>query len=593
MRTKITAVKNYSGVFMNQIPTYPLVSIVIPVYNGANYMREAIDSALAQTYGRVEVIVVNDGSVDDGRTDGIAKEYGDRIRYFSKVNGGCASALNLGIEKMHGEYFSWLSHDDAYFPEKIEHQVRVLSELPDKSTILYGGYEVIDAKSKLITTVRPDAVLSAEKLDIPLLPLMRGLIHGCSLLIPRKYFKEIGVFDVNLLSTQDYALWFELLRVAPLHFDPRILTRSRVHSEQGTYQIGSHIEECNRMWCGFLKRLSADEMSRMEGSPYTFLTKTAEFLDGTPYKLAKQCAADMALESLADLRVSVVIPFCNRTDWTMEAIRSVQEQSHQAFEILLVDDGSTDDLKELLEVVRLDYRITYVRQENGGPAKARNTGVRYATGNYIAFLDSDDMFDPNKLKTQIHYMENYGFAISHTSYERIDLEGNTIGYQDSGKLTGVAFPTTIVSCPIAMPTVMGRADVFKANPFPEYFKIGEDICLWIKLTSQYELGGIDAALSKVRVGPGTSALDAQKQLMGLVNIASYVVHDPFLSQYGKQMRMLIRNTWSQVSNCDGPPVRVKNGKATYRPSLIVRIFRQLRGNGIRATYRRIRFLMRW
>ena len=75
----------------------PLVSIVIPVYKGATYMRIAIDSALAQTYLNTEVIVVNDGSPDDGETEKIALSYGDKIRYFTKPNGGCASALNFGI----------------------------------------------------------------------------------------------------------------------------------------------------------------------------------------------------------------------------------------------------------------------------------------------------------------------------------------------------------------------------------------------------------------------------------------------------------------------------------------------------------------
>src|SRR4026207_13272 len=94
--------------------TDPLVSIVIPVYNGANFMREAINSALAQTYKNTEVIVVNDGSTDNGLTDAIAKEYGDKICYFRKENGGCGSALNMGIANMKGDYFSWLSHDDVY-----------------------------------------------------------------------------------------------------------------------------------------------------------------------------------------------------------------------------------------------------------------------------------------------------------------------------------------------------------------------------------------------------------------------------------------------------------------------------------------------
>ena len=73
------------------------VSIIIPVYNGSNYLKEAIESALAQTYDNVEVLVVNDGSNDGGATEQIALSYGERIRYFKKENGGVASALNVGI----------------------------------------------------------------------------------------------------------------------------------------------------------------------------------------------------------------------------------------------------------------------------------------------------------------------------------------------------------------------------------------------------------------------------------------------------------------------------------------------------------------
>src|SRR5258708_2119463 len=97
----------------------PLVSIVIPVFNGADFLREAIDSALAQTYPRKEIIVVNDGSTDGGATESITKAFGGKIRYFFKPNGHVASALNYGIANMAGDYFSWLSHDDMYYPNKI------------------------------------------------------------------------------------------------------------------------------------------------------------------------------------------------------------------------------------------------------------------------------------------------------------------------------------------------------------------------------------------------------------------------------------------------------------------------------------------
>ena len=78
----------------------PLVSIIIPVYNGSDYLKEAIESALAQTYSNIEILVVNDGSCDDGKTEEIALSYKDRIRYITKPNGGVSSALNLGIAQM-------------------------------------------------------------------------------------------------------------------------------------------------------------------------------------------------------------------------------------------------------------------------------------------------------------------------------------------------------------------------------------------------------------------------------------------------------------------------------------------------------------
>src|SRR6185436_20245230 len=107
----------------------PKVSIVIPVYNGSNYLRTAVESALAQTYSNIEIIVVNDGSTDDGDTEAIALSYGGRIKYYCKPNGHVASALNFGIRHMSGEYFSWLSHDDLYKSDKIALQMRALSEL--------------------------------------------------------------------------------------------------------------------------------------------------------------------------------------------------------------------------------------------------------------------------------------------------------------------------------------------------------------------------------------------------------------------------------------------------------------------------------
>lgn len=120
----------------------PLVSIIIPVYNGANYVAEAIESALNQTYKNIEIIVVNDGSTDE--TEKIVKKYGDKVRYFSKENGGTSTALNVGIKNMKGDYFSWLSHDDMYYPNKIKIQIEELKKLENKDTILMTDHDGIN-----------------------------------------------------------------------------------------------------------------------------------------------------------------------------------------------------------------------------------------------------------------------------------------------------------------------------------------------------------------------------------------------------------------------------------------------------------------
>lgn len=102
---------------MEEVPlaSLPLFSVIIPVYNGSNYLSQAIDSVLEQTYQNIELIVVNDGSTDNFETRNISLSYGNKIRYFEKDNGGVSSALNFGISKMLGKYFCWLSHDD-FFP---------------------------------------------------------------------------------------------------------------------------------------------------------------------------------------------------------------------------------------------------------------------------------------------------------------------------------------------------------------------------------------------------------------------------------------------------------------------------------------------
>jgi hypothetical protein len=224
----------------DQTNTHPLVSIVIPVYNGSNYLHEAIASALNQSYPNFEVIVVNDGSTDNGATRDIATSFGDKVRYFEKENGGVATALNLAIRNAHGEYVSWLSHDDLYFPEKVEKQVSFLNTFPNRTVIIYSDVEILVIEQNAIYS-RPIRHLKPyDHLQDMLLILFASKLHGCSLLIPKTCFADVGYFNERLRTTQDYDLWFKFLkRGYEFKHIPEILVRGREHKEQGSISMRS------------------------------------------------------------------------------------------------------------------------------------------------------------------------------------------------------------------------------------------------------------------------------------------------------------------------------------------------------------------
>lgn len=250
----------------------PLVSIIIPVYNGTNYMREAIDSALAQTYKNIEIIVVNDGSTDDNKTDEVAKSYGSKIRYFVKQNGGCASALNYGISKMKGEWFSWLSHDDKYYPEKIKKSVDFIckNNLQNGNTLVYCDSDLMDDKG---ATIFHPVTFNSGFFDD--LELLKGLlfdfsVNGCALLIHKRVLNEIGEFDQELKYTPDFDYWIRvaLAGYGMAAFDEKLCS-NRVHARQVSVQAKARMRpdiakqlrkinstlECKTNKCKFLENV--------------------------------------------------------------------------------------------------------------------------------------------------------------------------------------------------------------------------------------------------------------------------------------------------------------------------------------------------
>ena len=216
----------------------PLVSVVIPVYNGANYMREAIDSALNQTYPNVEIIVVNDGSTDGGETHKVALSYGDKIRYFKKENGGVSSALNYGIKQMKGRYFNWLSHDDIHLPQKIEKQMNaVFSYKGIKPIVCICNFILIDEKGVEFARPLNDFEKYFKKSSKVLLGAdINFIISGDATLINKELFDTYGMFDESLFAAQETDIWYRLSDVAEFIFIPDHLVKYRIHCEAVTHK---------------------------------------------------------------------------------------------------------------------------------------------------------------------------------------------------------------------------------------------------------------------------------------------------------------------------------------------------------------------
>jgi glycosyltransferase involved in cell wall biosynthesis len=371
----------------------PKVSIIIPVYNGSNYLKEAIDSALAQTYSNIEILVINDGSKDDGATENIALSYGEKIRYFYKENGGVASALNMGIEKMEGDYFSWLSHDDVYYPEKINTQILYISKLNDKNIVLYSNWDVINNLGKMIHSVRHQNTYKMTDLNLSLFPVFNGLIHGCSLLISKKIFMDIGSFDITLPTTQDYAMWFRILQNYPVHFIPEPLIMSRAHEEQGSISDSRHYKEANDLWINMIDRVSPENILSFNKSIREFYVRVRKHLLGSPLEEAKQHVS--AIVDKLDKTFSVVIPTYDRRAQVFHAVESVLKQkvpNGYNLEIIIIDDGSSDATKDILLKYIDGVKVKYFFQTNQGASVARNNGISYSSGKFIGFLDSDDIW---------------------------------------------------------------------------------------------------------------------------------------------------------------------------------------------------------
>lgn len=200
------------------------------------------------------------------------------------------------------------------------------------------------------------------------------------------------------------------------------------------------------------------------------------------------------------IKVSVIIPFYNGIEWLCEAVESVLAQTLENIEIIVVNDGSAEDVTAFL--ARYGNRIRYLHQPNSGVAAARNKGMAAAAGDYIAFLDSDDIWMHEKLEAQVRFMERTGVMWSHTGFWYWYPADGRLKVIDNSRDYGDISRKIWYSTRIATPGVMFSRHMLDLHPefiFPVEFRKGQDTQLYRRIAKHYPIGLVKRPLVKVRM----------------------------------------------------------------------------------------------
>ena len=199
-------------------PDRPLVSVVMPAYNAAGYIREAIDSVLSQDYPNLELIVVDDGSTDS--TEGIVREYGARVICVAQANAGPAQARNTAMAMAKGELIAFLDADDIWMPGKVKAQVDYLHKHPDVDAV-FGRFARWEAGADGLFE-RPPASDQAAPIAVDRLAqptghiycdlLLDSVVHIITAMVRRELVHDLGGFDTTLRTGEDYDFWLRAAR---------------------------------------------------------------------------------------------------------------------------------------------------------------------------------------------------------------------------------------------------------------------------------------------------------------------------------------------------------------------------------------------
>lgn len=422
----------------------PQVSVIIPAYNGDRYIVQAVESVLSQTFTDLEIIVVDDGSTD--LTHQVLEPYLDRIHYFYQENQGVAVARNRGIKEAKGDLIAFLDQDDFFFPDKLAAQVALFRSSPSLG-IVNSGWRLVNEQGNTISDIEPWQYF--PKLDLETWIVQMPVLPS-AMMFSRKWLELAGGFNSEFDSVDDSdlvirltvlgceAAWLPQVTVCYRQHDKNVSIKKALkqanlfiklkHNFFNKPDLPQHIRELENpafyealTWMAWQLYYSGYPVEAVEyyqkSFAYTPYSAKKTVIDWINRRAAISKAYGLAppSQSLNNLpqwkqlmssilppkivRVSVIIPAYNCESYILRAVESAIEQTYQDWEIIVVDDGSTDNTRQVLEPY--SDLIQYVYQENQGAAIARNRACELAKGEFLAFLDADDFFLPEKLEKQV------------------------------------------------------------------------------------------------------------------------------------------------------------------------------------------------
>jgi len=208
-----------------------VVSVIIPTYNRAHFLAEAINSVLEQTYKNYEIIVIDDGSTDG--TSEIVKQFGNKIRYFYQENRGPSAARNTGIKNAIGDLVAFIDSDDVWLPEKLSLQVK-LFDMNHRVGMVSSAFFSCDSNLNVNRVIKDDRLTNKKYILKKL--FIRNIFPTPTVLVKRECFEKVGLFNESYGFAEDWEMWVRIGLEYDLAYVKTPLCRCRRHNSSITYQ---------------------------------------------------------------------------------------------------------------------------------------------------------------------------------------------------------------------------------------------------------------------------------------------------------------------------------------------------------------------